>query len=137
MKFCKISNKMKNGLLWFTGGTMSGGGILLTGEEKKKIASLCQEEMKRLTGKGPTQIVVTAAPGFINIRCDGFMTHFEKELNKCENGEQTIVALRKKLFDNEKGAVGEKIGRIVSGKPTKVFVGFLPNENSQSFSIVF
>lgn len=116
---------------------MAGGGRVITGEEKKRIASLCQEELKLLTGKGPSRIIVTAAPDLINIRSDGFLTQFEKELLKCENGDQIVIALRRKLFDNVKADFYKKFSCIVDAKIRKVFEDYLPYENSQNFSILY
>lgn len=111
--------------------------IMVSGAEKKMIASIFQEGWKRITGKGPSEIVVTVVPGFLNIRCDGLMTQLEKNLLACAEGEQIIVAMRKKLFDNSKDSLTCKLEEITGRKPAKIFDDYLPREDSQSVSIVF
>ena len=110
---------------------------MVSGAEKKMIASVFQEGWKRLTGKGPSEIVVTVAPEFINIRCDGFMTQLEKNLLSCAEGEQAIVAMRRKLFDNSKDSLTSKLGGITGTRPIRIFDDYLPLEDSQSTSIIF
>ena len=110
---------------------------MISGEQKKKIAALCQEELKRLTGKGPSEIVITAVSGFINIRCDGFMTHIEQSLAKCTDGDKLVVAIRKRLFDNVKENITNQVEEIISAKPSYFFDDYLPSEDSQSISIIY